>query len=60
MEEILIKYLKKALNLEYVKIWNFNVNGSNCYVEFHTDEHNNYKEQKNINIWDMVVFLNQN
>jgi len=57
MEELLKKYITKYLNAwEDVEIISYNVEGVTCSVDYETY---GCKENLNINIWDMVVFLNQ-
>lgn len=58
MQKLLERYLKSIENSEYINIRNWNVDGATCFVEYYTDESNYYKETKNINVWDMLVFLN--
>lgn len=58
MEKLLEIYLKSVENWEYINIRNWNVDGATCFVEYYTDESKYYKETKNINVWDMLVFLN--
>ena len=58
MEDLLKKYLQKENNWDYIYITYWNVDGANCVVTYYTDESKHYKEQSNINIWDMMIFLN--
>ena len=58
MEDILKKYIQKYHNWEYIYIDYYNVDGANCEVKFYTDESKYYSEKININIWDMLIFLN--
>jgi hypothetical protein len=55
MEELLRKYLLKKLDWENITISNYDVDGANCCVKYIVD---GCKETLNINIWDIVVFLN--
>jgi UDP-glucose 4-epimerase len=56
--EILKKYIRKHHDWEYIDFDYFNIDGANCEVKFYTDESHCYIETININIWDMVMFLN--
>ena len=58
MEDLLKKYLQKENNWDYIYITYWNVDDANCEVTYYTDESKHYKEQSNINIWDMMIFLN--
>jgi UDP-glucose 4-epimerase len=58
MEKLLERYIKSIEKWKYVCISYFDVDGANCFVEYYTDEFKIYKETKNINVWDMLVFLN--
>jgi len=58
MYDILKRYIQKYYNLEYIIIDGYIVDGANCEVKFYTDGGKYYHKQININIWDMLVFLN--
>lgn len=58
MEKLLEQYLKSYHNWENIYIGNYSVDGAICTVTFYTDESRYYKETTNINIWDILVFLN--
>lgn len=58
MNDILKEYIQKYYNLEYIYIEHYHVDGANCEVKFYTDEYRNYSEKINVNIWDIVIFLN--
>lgn len=58
MEDLLKKYIISVLEWEYVDIQIYNIDGSTCSVNFYTDEYNTHKEYININIWEMLEFLN--
>ena len=58
MEEILKKYIQKINNWKDIYIDYHNIDGANCEVIFYTDVSRQYKENININIWDMMIFLN--
>ena len=58
MEDLLKKYLQKENNWDYIYITYWNVDGASCEVTYYTDESKYYKEKSNINIWDMMIFLN--
>lgn len=58
MEKLLEKYLRNYYKNEDITIRNYNVDGAICFVKFNTDESKYYTEQININIWEMVVYLN--
>ena len=60
MEELLKKYLESIYDYGIIKIRYYNIEGSNCSVSFWTDNDKMYKERMNINIWDMLIFLNNN
>jgi hypothetical protein len=60
MENLLERYLKSYHNWGNIYIDNYNIDGATCSVTFYTDESRYYKETTNINIWDMLVFLNVN
>jgi hypothetical protein len=55
---LLKKYLQKENNWNYIYITYWEVDGANCEVTYYTDESRHYKEHSNINIWDMMIFLN--
>jgi hypothetical protein len=59
MEELLTKYLKSAENWDYIVINHYNIDGANCEVVYYTEESKYYRETMNINIWDMLIFLNK-
>lgn len=59
MEELIEDYLRSIYGEYAISIKNWNVDGANCYVEFYMDEYKYYKESLNINVWDMLVFLNK-
>lgn len=56
-KEILEEYIKNNFSLVYVCVNDFDIDGANCAVEYYDDENHDYKENTNINIWDMVLFL---
>ncbi len=57
MEELLKKYITKYLSAwEDVEILNYTVEGATCSVNY---EMYGCKGDLNINIWDVVAFLNQ-
>jgi len=58
MEELLKKYLQKKFDWEYIDIGRYDIEGAICTVNYYTDDSYHYKEQTNINIWEMLVFLN--
>ena len=58
MENLLKKYIQKQADWEDIYIGYYNVDGATCEVTYYTDYDRNYKETMNINIWDMMVFLN--
>jgi hypothetical protein len=58
MENLLERYLKKLHNWQNIYIGHYDVDGAICSVTFYTDESRYYKETTNINIWDMLVYLN--
>ena len=58
MEKLLERYLRSCRYWENIYIGNYNIDGAICTVTFYTDESRHYKETTNINIWDIVVFLN--
>lgn len=60
MEKLLIKYLKEKFKHDYVDLAYHNVDGAICKIKYYTDESHHYHESANINIWDMLVFLNEN
>jgi hypothetical protein len=55
MEELLRKYIVKYFNWENVEILGYDVDGAMCCVRYKID---GCRETLNLNIWDMVVFLN--
>ena len=59
MKKILKEFLKKKYNWEYIEIDNYDVDGAICSVKFYTDITRTESEKENINIWDMLVFLNE-
>lgn len=59
MEEILLKYLKKRKHWDEIIIAGFQIDGAICSVDFHTDPSRQYRETENINIWEMLIFLNE-
>lgn len=60
MDKLLEKYLKRIGNYEYIHIDYWNVDGAICSVTFYTDLSTYFKTDMNINVWDMLVFLNEN
>lgn len=58
MKNTLTKYIQQTDNWENIIVDYWNIDGSNCEVSYYTDSSGHYKETKNINIWDMVIFLN--
>lgn len=58
MKNILTKYIQQTDNWETIIVDYWNIDGSNCEVSYYTDNSRHYKETKNINIWDMLIFLN--
>lgn len=58
MIEILKKYLEHLHDLETIDIDHYNIDGANCEVTFYTDISAYHIEHANINVWDMVKFLN--
>lgn len=58
MKEILTKYLQSEDNWETIIVDYWNIDGANCEVIYYTDKSRYYKETKNINVWDMLMFLN--
>lgn len=58
MEELLKKYIQKQNQWEDIYIDYWNVDGATCDVTYYTDSSKHYKEKVNINIWDMMIFLN--
>jgi hypothetical protein len=58
MENLLETYLKNYYNVDYIYIFNYYITDATCKVNFCTDENRDYKERMSINIWDMLVFLN--
>ena len=59
MEELLTKYLKSTENWDYIMVNYYNIDGANCEVVYYTDESHYYTEKKNINVWNILIFLNQ-
>ena len=55
MEELLLNYLRKEMGWDNIKITRYNVDGAICTVKC---EIGGDYEIININIWDMMVFLN--
>tara|TARA_R110000782_G_scaffold269509_1_gene367758 strand:+ start:116 stop:301 length:186 start_codon:yes stop_codon:yes gene_type:complete len=60
MKKLLEKYLKEEYDVDYISINHWSVDGAVCEVVYFTDEAEFYREQKNINVWDMLIFLNNN
>ena len=58
MKELLEKYLINYLNYGDIIIDNYLINGSMLSVTYYTDDSRHYKETTNINVWDMLIFLN--
>lgn len=58
MEKLLKKYIQKSCNWEEIYISYYNVDGSACLVNYYTDSSRHYEETVSINIWDMIIFLN--
>jgi len=58
MEELLEKYLKGNGSNENVYIDYYHIDGAVCSVKYFTDKERNYREYDNINIWQMLLFLN--
>jgi len=58
MKKLLTRYLKHTDDNRYIIIIRREINGAICFVEYYTDENKTLIESKNINVWDMLVFLN--
>lgn len=56
MKELLTKYIQSQDSWEDIYVDYWNVDGANCEVVYYTDKAKYYKETKNINIWDMLLF----
>lgn len=59
MEKLLEKYLKSYSSWDNIFINHWNIDGAICTVNYYTDESRHYKEIINVNIWDMLIFLNK-
>ena len=55
MEELLLNYLRKEMGWDNIQITRYHVDGAICTVKC---EIGGDYEIININIWDMMVFLN--
>ena len=60
MEDLLKQYIQKENNWDYIYITYWEIKGATCEVDFYTDESKQLLEKSFINIWDMIVFLNDN
>jgi len=58
MKQLLEKYLRIYFENEEIHIIYYNVEGATCETEFYLDKSEYYRDTKDINIWDMLVFLN--
>lgn len=60
MESLLKKFLLyKNDHLTKIYIDYYNIDGANCEVKFSPDDSGYYTEKININIWEIVEFLNE-
>lgn len=59
MEELLKEYLKSKFDLSYVKIAYYDILEASCVVHYYMDETDHYRDEKTVNIWDMLSFLNE-
>lgn len=59
MKKIVEEYiLSKISYLNTIEIVNIHVDGSLCIVEYYANNNTYYKESERINMWDMLVFVN--
>jgi hypothetical protein len=58
MEKLLKQYLMHYHNYEHIFIDYYNIDGATCEVIYATDDDGSYKKKININVWDMLIFLN--
>jgi hypothetical protein len=58
MEKLLEKYLINYSDWGDIYIGDYYIDGAICSVTFYTDPSRYYKETTNINVWDMLMFLN--
>ena len=58
MEVLLEKYLRENSGNKNIYIDYYHVDGAVCSVKYFTDEERHYREYDNINVWDMLLYLN--
>jgi len=56
LREILTEYIKDFTELEYVVISYYDIQGSECFVKFCTDDIGHYLDSMYINIWKIFEF----
>ena len=59
MEELLKKYIKRAINWYDIYDLTYDIDGAGYTVKFYTDSARMFKESMTINIWDMMIFINE-
>lgn len=57
MEDLLLKYFTVKKDWEAIVINNYTIDGAVCHVRYTIC---NERESESINIWEMLVFLNNN
>ena len=58
MEELLKKYIINKTGIETVSIYSHIIDGAICTVSYYSDGTKSYNNVMNINIWNMLIFLN--
>jgi hypothetical protein len=58
MKKLLENYIKSIDSWDCILVDYYNIDGANCEVIYYTDESKYYKETRNINIWEMLIYLN--
>ena len=58
MEDLLKNFIIQVYKYPHVDIDHYIIDGANCTVNFYTDDGRYYRETVNINVWEMIGFLN--
>jgi hypothetical protein len=58
METLLKQYLNNHFNWKTVNIRDYNINGAECFIIYAKDSGTWNTEEITINIWDVLLFVN--
>ena len=58
MESILERYLRSYYKIDTITVDYYIVDGATCEVRFYIDECADNRVGMNINVWEMLAFLN--